>query len=141
MEVGFESLNWIAVVVSAVTAFLLGGIWFHGLFGKAWVAFNKFSEADIAEMKRTRPAPVFYGTMILAYFVMAVAFAVILEQMNITTSAGGATVGAVIGLGFAVTIAMTDHITSNRHVGVFYINVMFQLVFLMAMGAILGGWQ
>ena len=32
----FADINWLAVLVAAVSAFLLGGIWYGPLFKHAW---------------------------------------------------------------------------------------------------------
>ncbi|NJN52279.1 MAG: DUF1761 domain-containing protein [Gammaproteobacteria bacterium] len=34
----FTGLNWIAIVVSTALAFVLGGLWYGPLFGKAWLS-------------------------------------------------------------------------------------------------------
>jgi hypothetical protein len=137
----FGQVNWWAVIVSTLAILFLGGLWYQALFGKAWIAFMGFTDAQMAEMKAKMKPPTFFGTMIVCYFVLSVAFALIIHAIGIHSAAAGATLGAVIGIGFAATIGMTDHISSNRHVGVYYINTMYQLLFLMSSGAILGGWQ
>src|SRR5690606_20132791 len=54
-EGGDMELNWLAVVAAAVSAFVLGGIWYGPLFLKAWSR-----EAGIAmEANKRHPAQVF----------------------------------------------------------------------------------
>ena len=31
-------VNWIAVIAAAVSAFVMGGLWYGPLFGKKWMA-------------------------------------------------------------------------------------------------------
>ncbi|MBL7747055.1 MAG: DUF1761 domain-containing protein, partial [Chitinophagaceae bacterium] len=43
-----SSINWLAVLVAGISAFVVGGIWYSpGLFGKAWMADNNFTEEQI----------------------------------------------------------------------------------------------
>ena len=37
-------VNWIAVIAAAVSAFVLGGLWYGPLFGKKWMALVGLSE-------------------------------------------------------------------------------------------------
>jgi hypothetical protein len=44
----FGSLNYLAVLVAAISTFVLGGLWYSPLlFGKAWMRANNFNEADL----------------------------------------------------------------------------------------------
>ena len=46
MELG--TINWLAVLVAGVSSFVVGGIWYSpGLFGKAWMKDNNFTEEGI----------------------------------------------------------------------------------------------
>ena len=44
-------------------------------------------------------------------------------------------------LGFAATIGMTAHLFSDRKLSAYLIDVAYQLVYMLAMGAILGAWR
>lgn len=56
-------INWLAVVLAAIAAFVVGGIWYGPLFGKAWmVAAGKTEE----ELKATNPGRVFGPAFVLA---------------------------------------------------------------------------
>lgn len=45
-----ETLNFIAVVASAVSAFIIGGLWYSPLlFGKAWMNEMGLTEADLQQ--------------------------------------------------------------------------------------------
>ena len=42
------SINWIAILVAGISAFVLGGVWYSpALFGKAWMTENKMTVADV----------------------------------------------------------------------------------------------
>lgn len=80
-------INWIGVVVAAVSAFALGGIWYGPLFGKKWLAYNGMSEADA---QSGNPAIIFGGAFLLS-LLAAFVFAMFLgpdQTVEFTTSAG-----------------------------------------------------
>ncbi len=62
-------LNWIAVIVAAVSAFVLGGLWYGPLFQKKWMAYNGLTEEDA---QNSHPAKVFGGAFVLSFLAAAV---------------------------------------------------------------------
>lgn len=48
-------INWIAVIVAGFSAFVLGGIWYGPLFGRAWQSHVGLSDEQVksANMART----------------------------------------------------------------------------------------
>ncbi len=43
-------INWLAVLVAAISSFVLGGLWYSkALFGRAWMSANNLSDADLAK--------------------------------------------------------------------------------------------
>ena len=45
LATAFSNINWLSVVVAAASSFLVGGLWYGPLFGKAWM--NAFEAADL----------------------------------------------------------------------------------------------
>ena len=66
----FEGINWLAVLAAAVSAFLLGGIWYGPLFKHAWCRENGM---DPNAPPQGHPAKVF-GTAFVAALIAAAAF-------------------------------------------------------------------
>ncbi|QOL24735.1 DUF1761 domain-containing protein [Thalassotalea sp. LPB0316] len=63
-------VNYLAVIVAAVSSFILGGLWYSpALFGKAWMR-----EANFDENQAGHPAKVF-GFAFLFSFIAALCFA------------------------------------------------------------------
>ncbi len=42
------TINLLAVLTAAVSAFIVGGIWYGPLFGKAWMREFNITDADMA---------------------------------------------------------------------------------------------
>lgn len=51
----FSKINYLAVLVAAISTFLIGGLWYSPLlFGKAWMNANGFSEAELQTFSKAR---------------------------------------------------------------------------------------
>ena len=93
MQAEPASINHWAVLVSALSAFLLGGLWYSPvLFGKAWMAATGKSEA---ELQKGSPAVIF-GTSFVLALMQAAVFALFLGARP----AIGFALGAGVSAGF-----------------------------------------
>lgn len=136
-----EGINWYAVLVAAVAVFMLGGVWYTAMFGRLWQQLHGYSAEKLKEMQAKRPPPVFFGTMIVSYLVLAAGMAVLFNSFGVVGAAHGAEVGGLLWFAVAAPIGATAFIASDRHVGIYVIDLTYQLVFLAMAGAILGGWR
>ncbi len=141
MNLSVEHVNWLAVAVAALATFFLGGVWYQALFGKLWVRLHGYSPEKVKQMQAAKPPALFFGGMIVAYFLLAIVMAVLIAALGITSWSGGATLGFLIWLGPAIAMGFTAWLASDRVIGVFLIDWAYQLVFLVMMGAILGAWR
>jgi hypothetical protein len=134
------SIHWLPVIVSAVATFAIGALWYSPLlFAKAWVAAHGHTPEKLAQMRATMGRA--YGVSFLCYVVMAAAMAVLIGRMDIIYVRGGVKLGALIGVGFAATIGLTANVYSDKRLAVWLIDAGYQIVYLMAMGAILVAWR
>ena len=141
MPFKLSEVNFVAVFVAGLVAFVVGSVWYTALFGKLWVKLQAFSEERMAAMKARRPMPVFLGMMFVAYLVLAFAIAFLLTGIPDRNAMAGAVVGAILWLGPAAAISFTGHISSDKADGIYLIDVGCELVFLVLMGLILGAWH
>lgn len=141
MTLTLESVNWLAVTVAAIGTFFLGGLWYQALFGKLWVKLNGYSPEKVKQMQAAKPPALFFGGMVVAYFLLAIVLSVFIGATATTTWSGGATLGLLLWLGPAMAMGFTAWLASDRVIGVFLIDWAYQLVFLVMMGAILGAWR
>jgi hypothetical protein len=141
MPFKFSEINWLAVVVAAVVAFLVGGVWYQALFGKLWLKLHGYTPEQELAMKTLRPPPLFFGGMIVSYFVLALMLALLISAMPEKTALGGAALGVLVWLGPAAAIGMTGWLASDKALGIYLIDIGCELVYLVLMGLILGGWR
>ncbi|MFN3237701.1 MAG: DUF1761 domain-containing protein [Pseudomonadales bacterium] len=58
----FSAINWLSVLGAAVSAFVVGGLWYGPLFGKAWMAETGVTEEAMANRNQ---AKIFAGAFVL----------------------------------------------------------------------------
>ena len=130
-------INYLAVLVAAVSAFVIGGLWYSPLlFQKAWMAANGFSEADV---QKGSPAKIFGWSFVLTVL-MAANLAAFLAKPD-TTLAWGAAAGALTGLGWVAPGIGVVALFERRPLAYILVNGGYWAVALTLMGAILGGWR
>jgi hypothetical protein len=133
---GFHGLNIAAVLVSAFSAFVLGGLWYAPfLFGRAWKRANGFGD--------DQPPPagpkIFVVSFVLSV-VMALNLAMFLNDPK-TTMAWGATAGFLAGFGWVAMGIGIVSLFERRPWSYVLVNGGYLTVALVVMGAIIGGWR
>lgn len=139
MTIDFSQINVWAVLVAAVAAFMIGGVWYGALFAKPWVVLNGHTEAAVAEMqkKQGRNLAIFF----VSELVMAVVMAVLVANLGISTALAGLTLGLLLWVGERVTIGISRNVANNKPLGAFLIDTGYELATLTAMGVIIGAWR
>ena len=133
-------VNIWAVLVGALIAFVIGGVWYTVLFGKLWVRLQGYSEQKIKEMQAKMSPPRFFGGMLASYLALASALGLMLTALPEPTALTGAAFSLLVWLGCAA-IAMTGYIASDKRLGIYLIDAGCQLVYLVLMGVLLGAWR
>jgi uncharacterized protein YneF (UPF0154 family) len=133
-------INYLAVVVSAVAAFALGGLWYSPLlFAKQWVKAHGFTEERIKEMQTS--AGKAYAVSIVCQLLIALAIAVLVGYLHMTLWLQGFKLGLLIWAGFAFPLGLMATMFTDKRLTVFYIDTGYQLVYLLIMGSIVTVWQ
>jgi Protein of unknown function (DUF1761) len=133
-------INIWAVLVAALIAFFIGGLWYTALFGKLWIRLHGYSEEKVKQMQAAMSPPLFFGGMLLSYLVLSFALAVLLTGFTDPNVLTGLALGLVFWIG-AAAVAMTGQIASDRSNGIYLIDIGCNLVYLLLMGALLGFWR
>jgi Protein of unknown function (DUF1761) len=130
-------INWLAVLVAAVSSFSLGGIWYSkALFGRAWIAENKLTDADLAQGNMLK----IFGLSLVFAIVMAANLAAFLAEPK-TTATWGATAGFLAGFGWVTLAIATIALFERRSWKYVLINGGYMTVSFVLMGLILGAWR
>lgn len=129
-----SEFNLIAVLVAGVSSFVIGGLWYGPIFGKAWMLENGYREEDLAKRKS--------GMVFGFSFVLSLIASANLEAFLGPDSgaAFGAVAGFLAGVGWVATLTGIQYLFEMRSVKLFLINGGYSAVTLTVMGAILGAW-
>ena len=128
------------VVVAAIVAFLIGALWYSpALFAKAWVRAHGHTPETLAAMQAGAARA--YGISFACFLLMAAVLAIFLTHLGVMGWMYGLHWGAMAWLGIAAPIGITANVYSDKPFMAWVIDGGYQLVYLMAMGAILGAWR
>ncbi len=132
IHIDFAQINWIAVVLATVAAFVLGGIWYGPLFSKPWMKAFGLTEDEV---NNRHPGKVF-GIAILWTFFAAVMLSLFLEPGADIHM--GALTGFLVGLGILTPFMGIHYAFEGRGFKILLINAGYSTLALTFMGAILG---
>ncbi|WPU96652.1 DUF1761 domain-containing protein [Mucilaginibacter sabulilitoris] len=131
-----SQINWLAVIVAGLSAFLVGGIWYSpALFAKAWMADNKLNADELKASSKART----FGFSFIFSVIMAINLGFFLADSK-TDITWGAMAGFLAGIWTfgAIAIQGLFEIKSWRLI---FINGGYSLVSLTLMGTIIGAWR
>jgi hypothetical protein len=130
-----QTLNPWAILAAAVSAFLVGGLWYSPvLFGALWKRANRFSEDPPPASGK-----IFAISFVLS-LIMAFNLAMFLNDPK-TTVAWGATAGFLAGFGWVAMGIGVISLFERRPWSYVIVNGGYLTVALVLMGAILGWWR
>ena len=135
MSIG--ALNWVAVVVSALSAFVIGGLWYGPLFGKAWQSLSGISDDDI---QQGHPAKIYGGAFVLT-LVAAIGIGMLLQLHPAPDLGFGLKVGILVGLAFVATSFGINYLFASKPLRLYLIDAGYMVVLMSIIGAILGAWR
>jgi hypothetical protein len=130
-------INWLAVLAAAVSTFAIGGLWYSPfLFGRAWMAVNNLTEADLAKSNMVK----IFGLSFFLALIMSANLAAFLAEPK-TTATWGATAGFLAGFGWVALGIATIALFERRSWKYVLINGGYMTVSFVVMGLILGAWR
>lgn len=130
----FSNINWLSVLVAAISSFLIGGLWYGPIFGKAWMRAFNFTEEGL---KKRNMAMVFGLSLVLAFIASLILDMFIGSEATILF---GALAGFFAGVGWVATFLGILYLFEMRSLKAFLINAGYCVVSLTLMGVILGSW-
>lgn len=139
-------INFWAVLVAAISSFLMGWLWHSPLlFGKLWgklMGLDKLSKKQREKMMKRMGSSMLFA--FLASLVMAYVLAYMVQAcgglFHTSGPMSGLQTGFWIWLGFMATISLNGVLWEGRKIQLYLINVGNQLAGILVMGAILAVW-
>lgn len=127
-----HEVNYLAVVLAALSAFLLGGLWYSpALFANRWMRLSGQSEETL---KGGSMAMIFGGAFVLN-LIAAWAMAAFMGEMPVAVATLH---GLGIGLCWVATSFGVSYLFERRPLGLWLINAGYFVVYFTVMGAIIG---
>lgn len=128
-------VNWLAVIAAAVSAFVLGGVWYGALFGNAWMKAAGISKEQAMAGNK---AVIFGGSFVLS-LISAATFAMFLgPDVNAMT---GTLYGLCAGLCWVAASYGISYLFEMRPLSLWLINGGYHTLQFTLIGLILGAWR
>jgi hypothetical protein len=129
----FSAVNWLAVVVAAVVAWLFGAVWYMAL-SKPWLKAAKLDPATMSKSKLP------FVISFIAELIMALVVALVVGAMTggEPALAAGLVFGFVLWLGFVATTLTANHRYENFGWDLTLIDGGHWLGVLLIIGAVIG---
>ena len=133
----FTGVNYLAIVVAAVAAFVFSGIYYR-VFGDAWMKAIGVTKKSLAN--RSMQTPLIIAAV--ADLVMAWVLAGLLGHLGAgqVTLKNGVVSGAFVWLGFVVTTLAVNYAFGMRKPALMVIDAAHWLLVVIIMGAIIGAF-
>lgn len=139
MGIYFVSVNYWAVLASAIASMIIGSLWYGPLFGKKWMKLMNFTGKDISKAK-SKGMWKLYLVNFIGSLITAFVLAHITAYVNAGTFMQGIGVGAWVWLGFVATMLLGSVLWEGKPVSLYWLNSIYWLVNLAVMGGILSAW-
>lgn len=130
-----ETVNYLAVLVAALMAFIIGGLWYSLLFEKSWMKENNF---DKEALKKGNMGKIFGGAFIFSLIISFVLALFLGPERNAMV---GASAGFMAGLFWVATAMGITYLFERKSLKLFLINAGYHVITYTVMGFILGIWR
>jgi len=130
------TLNIWAILVAALSTFLVGGAWYGPLFGKTWMELAGLTEEQIQQSNMAK----IFGLAFIFELIMEFNLAMFLNDVSINWMSG-AFYGFLTGFGWIFFAIAVHGLFERRNWNYILINGGYWAVSFTVMGVILGAWK
>ena len=133
-------INYTAVLVAAIAAFIFGAAW-YGVLGKQWMAALGKTGEEIKGASAARKMPVvpmvisFIAELIMAFFMAG-----LIGHLGAVSIKNGALVGGFCWLAFVATTVSVNNAYSDRKLALTIIDSSHWLGVLLIVGIVIGAF-
>jgi hypothetical protein len=134
-------IKYPAVIVAALAHYILGGLWYSPLlFGNKFLQVINWQPEKVTEIGNQSHAKELFIAFLLSLLLVFI-LAHFVQYTKATTAMAGIQTALWLWLGFVATTQLPTVIFEQRPLGLFLINVGYQLVGCALAGAILAVWR
>ena len=124
--------NLLAILVAAAAGFLIGGVWYGPLFGKAWMQARGLTEEELRGGNMLK----IYGLTFAFSVLSAVFLGHLLAHFGDMSARSTMMISVGIALGFIVPAIGTNYLFGRASGKLFAIDAGYWILFYAAMGAV-----
>lgn len=115
-------INFLAVVLAAISSFIVGALWYGPILGKAWMKEIGKTEEELKE--NFNPAKT-YGLAFVGQFIMTYVLARFLSYVEAATLIEYIRIGFLCWLGFAGAAIFINYLFSSKSYKLLFIDVFY----------------
>jgi len=130
-------INYVSVLVAALSGFAVGAIWYGPLFGRQWSTVTGTPDAQKASVN----VPAVYLLTFVLSLIAAMILALVIHQVHATGAIAGARIAFLLWLGFILTVRVTEALFNGTDMRLVMIDTGYRLVWAVVMGVILAAWR
>ncbi len=136
------AVNYLAVLVTGVVIFLLGGLWYSPvLFARRWVALQGKTEEEMRAAARFSSMPLMYLSAFVCGLLVAWVLAIVIKHFPDLSAFKGAEIGGLCWLGLAGATSYANALFSSKPRSLWLIDSGYNLVCFVIAGVILALWR
>jgi hypothetical protein len=133
-------INYLAVIVAAIIHFMIGGLWYGLIFGNKFIELIGWSPEKLQQVGNQNHTKeyvfAFLSSLVLVYILCH-----FIQYTNARTAFAGIQTAFWLWLGFVATTQLATVVFEERNVGLYLLNISYQLVACMITGALLAVWR
>jgi hypothetical protein len=133
-----SNLNWLHILVAAIAYFALGSIWYSGLFGKKWVAYQQINMNDPNAKKGV--AAIMTGSFVWM-FITSLGLAILVYRLGLTTASSGIKLGLLTGICFSAAAISVSYLYVKKPLGLHLIDSFYHIFGQIIAAIILCAWK
>src|SRR5665213_1199797 len=132
-------IHWPAIIAGTLFSFLFSAGWFSYFKAPWMIGIDRTMDFFAAAPKWV--VPMQFAVALICSVIAAVVLSIAIQASGPQTVKRGIVCGAVLWFGFVATSWAQEYAFELRSAEIYAINTVFQLVNMMVVGAIVGGWK
>ena len=133
-SIALQHIHWLAVIAAAIAPFIIGGLWYGPICGKAWMRLTGITK----ETPGQNSIPLVFSVSAALNLIIATSLAFFIGDggWKFGLQAGFAAGFTFVAMAFGVV-----YLFESRPLKLWLVNAGYQTVVFTVMGTILGAWH
>ena len=134
-------MQFLIILLASIASMLLGMLWYSpSVFGKKWMKLSKIDIKQINKAKKQGMAGNYIAGFI-STIITAIVLKIFIMLIGVSTASEGLLVGLLASIGFIATTSLGMILWERKPLQLYTLNVSYNIVSFMLMGAILAAWN